>query len=157
EKVSAADSSRPRIGPELASAYLAFGEASRMANRPAEAVRALRSAADILTKTTAADPKSLAADWLELTVSQGWLGEKDQARKACRKAAKLLMPSAANAALRPLIRKAAMVVGLESPEADQLLVAAAGEPPLALTDAIHQSPDQGNQAVGYNVRSNWYA
>ena len=89
-----------------------------------------------------------------LTVSHGWLGEKDQARKACRKAAELLTPAAANAALHPLVRKAVMVVGLDSPEAAELLVAAASEPPSALTEAIHQNPDQ---AAGYRERGKWYA
>ena len=143
----------PGIDHDLASTYMVIGEVARKASRTTEATRAFRGAVDILTRSTAANPKSPAADWLMLTVSHGRLGEIDQARNACRKAAKLLTPAAADAALGPLVQKAVPVVGLDRPEAAELLAVAAGEPPAALAEAILQDPDQ---AKGYRERGNWY-
>ena len=140
---------------DLASTYMVIGEIARKANRTADATRAFRKVVDILTRSRAANRKSPAADWLMLTVSHGRLGEMDQARAACRKAAELVTPSAAAAdtGLNSLLQKAVRVVGLDRPEAAELLAAAAGEPPEGLTAAIREEP---GQAKGYRERGNWY-
>ncbi|MCI0681757.1 MAG: protein kinase [Gemmataceae bacterium] len=113
-----------------------------------------RRAADFLTKATAANPKLPAADWLVLALAHARLAETEQARKACARAAEHLKPTGAEAALRPLLREAVLAIGPDRPEAKELIVAAAGEPPAALTDAIQENPDQGK---GYRDRGNWYA
>jgi tetratricopeptide (TPR) repeat protein len=82
-------------------------------------------------------------------------GETDQARKACRQAAEMLKRAGgANATLRPLLHETVLALGIESPEAKELIGAAAGEPPAALNEAIRQNPDQ---AQGYRDRGNWHA
>ena len=143
----------PRVDHDLASTYMLIGELARKTNRTADAIQGFRSVVDILTKSTAANQESSAGDWLMLTVSHGRLGQIDQARAACQNAADLLTPAAADAALSSLLQKAVPVVGLDRPEATELLAAAAGEPPAALTAAIRQ--DLG-QAKGYRERGNWY-
>jgi len=121
-------------------AYLALGDAKR--------------AADFLTKATAANPKPLPANYLVLALAHARLKDIDQARKACGKAAELLKPTGADAALRPLLREVLRVVGTNSSEATALIAAAAGELPAALNDAVQQNPDQ---AKGYRDRGNWFA
>jgi tetratricopeptide (TPR) repeat protein len=153
EKTRAALPKVPGIDHDLASTYMVIGELARKANRTADATRGFRSVVDILTRSTATNPKSPAADWLMLTVSHGRLGEMDQARAACRKAAEYLTPATADAALSSLVQRAVPVVGLDRPEAAEVLAAAAGEPPAALTAAIRQDP---GQAKGYRERGNWY-
>ncbi len=157
EKTRAASPEVPGIDHDLAATYLIIGETARRANLAADATRRFRSVVDILTKSTAANPNSPAADWLMLTVSHGRLGELDQARAACRKAAELLTPAAADAALNSLVQKAVPVVGLDRPEAAEVLAAAAGEPPEALTAAIRQDPSQakGYRERGQLVRRPW--
>ena len=95
-----------------------------------------------------------AANWLTLALADHRRGEIDQAKKACRKAAEMLkLAGGADEALRPLLRQAVFALGTESPEAKDLIAAAAGEPPAALNEAIQQHPDQ---AKGYRDRGNWY-
>ena len=94
------------------------------------------------------------ANWLTLALADHRRGEIDQAKKACRKAAEMLkLAGGADEALRPLLRQAVLALGTESPEAKELIVAASGEPPATLNEAIRQHPDQ---AQGYRDRGNWY-
>ena len=58
-----------------------------------------------MTKGTAANPKLSAANWLVLALAHAKLKETDQARKTCGKAAALLKPTGAEAALRPLLHE----------------------------------------------------
>ncbi len=125
---------------KLGAAYLALGD--------------FRRAADFLTKATAANPNLPPTDWLVLALAHAKLKEPDQARQACGKAAELLKPAGAEAALRPLLREVVIAVGPNSPEATALITAAAGEPPAALNEAIGQNPDK---AAGYRDRGNWFA
>jgi tetratricopeptide (TPR) repeat protein/serine/threonine protein kinase len=113
-----------------------------------------RRAVDLLTKATAANPKPRPATWLVLALAHARLAEIDQAKNACSKAAALLKPSGADPALRPLLREVLLVLGTNHPEAKELIAAAAGEPPAALTKVIQQNPDK---AKGYRDRGNWYA
>jgi tetratricopeptide (TPR) repeat protein len=125
---------------QLGAAYLALNDARR--------------AAKFLTKATTANPKSPASDWLVLALAHARLKQTAQARKACGKAAALLKPTGADAALRPLLRGALTALGPNSREATALLAAAAGQPPAALNDAIRQNP---NKAEGYRNRAEWFA
>jgi len=125
---------------KVGAAYVALGD--------------FRRAVDFLTKATAAHTKSRAADWLVLALAHGRLAENDKAKKACRKAAELLKPAGADPALRPLLREVILALGMSTPEATDLIAAAAGEVPAALNDAIKQNPDQ---AQGYGNRGEWYA
>jgi tetratricopeptide (TPR) repeat protein len=143
----------PAIDHDLASSYLIVGEAARKANRTSDATREFQRVVEVLTRITAANPKSPAADWLILTISHGRLGEMEQSRAACRKAAQLLKPADLDPVLNSLLQKAAPVVGLDRPEAAEVLAAAAGEPPEALTAAIGGAPSQPR---AYRERANWY-
>ena len=80
-------------------------------------------------------------------------GELDEARKACRKAAAAMRPLNGDATIIRFVRMAVKAVGLDCPEANELLVAAAGDPPDGLTAAIRQNP---KQARGYEERAEWY-
>ena len=113
-----------------------------------------RRAADFLTRVLAANPKPLPADWLVFALAHAKLKENDQTKKACGKAAELLKPTGADAALRPLLREVLLAVGANSPEATALIAAAAGELPAALNEAVQQNPDQ---AKGYRERGDWFA
>ncbi len=115
--------------------------------------RQLGDQPEFLTKATADNPKSPAAEWLVLTLAHAKLKENDQARKACGKAAELLKPNGAEAALRPLLHEVLIAVGPNGPDATTLIAAAAGEPPAALNDAIQQNPDN---AAGYQKRGDWF-
>ena len=84
-----------------------------------------RQAANFLTKATAANPKLPAADWLVLALAHAKLEETDQARKACAKAAALLKPTGADAALRPLVREVVVTLGTTHSEVKELITAAA--------------------------------
>jgi WD40 repeat protein/tetratricopeptide (TPR) repeat protein len=94
-----------------------------------------------------------AANWLMRALAHHRLGEADQAKKACRKAAEMLKLAGTDAALRPLLRQTVLSLGTDSPESKGLLAAAAGDPPATLNEAIQQNPDQ---AKGYRDRGNWY-
>lgn len=112
-----------------------------------------RRAADLLTKATAANPKMPAADWLTLAQTQLRLGEQDQARKSCLKAAQRLAPLKANSNLRPLLRRVLLAVNPDSREGTALVRALAGAPPELLTEAIRKDPQK---AKGYQDRAEWY-
>jgi len=131
-----------------------FAFATRLWAEALASDRKLSEAPEFLTKSTAAKPMMPAANWLVLTLAHAKLKETDQARKACGKAAALLKPTGAEPALRPLLREVLIAVGPNSPEATTLLVAAAGEPPAALNEAIRQN---SNMAAGYRDRANWFA
>jgi len=78
---------------------------------------------------------------------------KDQARQAYRQAVAALKPIDNNAFVRELVREALREFGLEGPEAEVLLDAAAtGAPPAALTEAIQSNrtrpPDTWPGATG---------
>jgi tetratricopeptide (TPR) repeat protein/serine/threonine protein kinase len=125
---------------KLGAAYLALGDAKRTVN--------------FLTDTKAANAKPLPADYLVLALAHARLKEVDQARNACAKAAELLKPTGADAALRPLLREVVVTLGTNVAEAKELVAAAAaGEPPAELNAAIQQSPDK---AEGYRNRSEWF-
>jgi WD40 repeat protein/serine/threonine protein kinase len=94
------------------------------------------------------------AAWLMRALAGHRLGETDQAKKACRKAAEMLKLAGADAALRPLLRQTVLALGTESPEARELIAVVAGEPPATLNEAIRQNPAQ---AQDYRERGNWYA
>jgi serine/threonine protein kinase/predicted Zn-dependent protease len=112
-RVSAASTPHAKLG----AAYLALGD--------------FRRAADLLTKATTVNPKSLPADWLILALAHLRLAENDQARKACAKAAELLKLTGAEATLRSLLREVLLALGTDSPEA-AALIAAAGETPCSI-------------------------
>jgi tetratricopeptide (TPR) repeat protein len=95
-----------------------------------------------------------AAGWLMRALASQRLGKTDQAKQACRKAAEMLKRAGADAALRSLLRQTVLAVGTESPEAKELIAAAAGEPPATLNEAIQQNL---GQAKGYRDRGNWHA
>jgi hypothetical protein len=95
-----------------------------------------------------------AAHWLVRALDDHLLGETERAKKACLQAAKMLKPSGADAALRPLLRQTVLALGPESPASQELLAAAAGDPPATLNQAIQQHPQQ---AQGYRARGKWYA
>jgi WD40 repeat protein len=94
-----------------------------------------------------------AARWLMRALDGRQLGETDQAKKACRKAAEMLKQSGADAALQPLLRQTVLALGPVSAEAQELIAAAVGDPPATLNQAIQQHPDK---AEGYRARGNWY-
>ncbi len=134
-----------------------FTAASTPHDRLAAACVALgdfRRAVDVLTKATAANPKLPAVDWLVLALAHARLKETDQALTACRKAAELLKPRGADAALRPLLHEVLLAVGPNSPAAITLIAAAAGEPPAALNEAIQYDPDD---AAAHRDRGSWFA
>ncbi len=89
---------------------------------------------------------------LVLAVCRAWLGERAAARWACATAAEALAASP-DSGHTPLIRKAALVLGLDSPEVIGLLSAAAGEPQPVLTAMTRHRPDQ---AKGYRDRADWF-
>jgi tetratricopeptide (TPR) repeat protein len=92
---------------------------------------------------------------LMLALADHRRGDTDQAKKACRQAATMLKRAGGtDAALRSLLHQTVLALGIESPEAKELIAAAAGEPPAALNEAIRQKPDQ---AQGYRALGNWYA
>jgi WD40 repeat protein/tetratricopeptide (TPR) repeat protein len=95
-----------------------------------------------------------AANWLRRALDDHWLGETDRAKQACRKAAEMLKRRGADSALRPLLSQTVRALGTESPEARELIAAAAaGDPPATLNQAIQQHPQQ---AQGYRQRGDWY-
>jgi tetratricopeptide (TPR) repeat protein len=59
-----------------------------------------------------------------------------------------------NTDLRALLRQTVLALGTESPEAWELIAAAAGEPPATLNEAIRQNP---GQAKSYRDRGSWHA
>lgn len=124
---------------KVGAAYLAVGDA--------------RSAADFLTKATAANPTPGPTDWLVLALAHAKLKDTNQAKTACAKAVELLKPTGVDVALRPLLREVAVTLGAIHAEVQKLIAVAAGELPPALNDAIQQDPDQ---AAGYRDRANWY-
>jgi tetratricopeptide (TPR) repeat protein len=127
---------------KVGAAYIAAGDA--------------QGAAKFLTKATAANPKLPAADLLVLALAQAKLLDTDEATKACAKAAELLKSAGTDAplaALRPLLREVAVTLGTNHAQVQELIAAAAGEPPAALNEAIEKDPDK---AVGYKSRGNWY-
>jgi tetratricopeptide (TPR) repeat protein len=95
-----------------------------------------------------------AASWLMRALADHRRGETNQAKKACGKAAAMLKLAGADEALRPLLRQTVLALGTDSPEARELIAAAAGKPPATLNQAIQQNPHQAN---GYRERGNWYA
>jgi tetratricopeptide (TPR) repeat protein len=125
---------------KVGATYLALGDAKR--------------GADFLAKVTAGNPKSVPADWLVLTLARAKLNDIDLAKKACAKAAELLKPAGADAALRPLVREVALSLGPSEQAVQDLIGAAAGEPPAKLNEAIEQNPDA---AIGYRNRGDWFA
>ncbi|MCI0639579.1 MAG: hypothetical protein L0Y70_10930, partial [Gemmataceae bacterium] len=124
---------------KVGAAYLALNDA--------------KSAADFLTKATSVNSKPLVVDWLVLALAHAKLKDTDQARNACAKAAELFKPAGADDALRPLLREVALTVGTNQPAVQDLMAAAAAEPPPKLNEAVEQNPDQ---ADGYRNRGEWF-
>jgi serine/threonine protein kinase/tetratricopeptide (TPR) repeat protein len=151
-RITHADPRRDRIRRDLNALYLKI--VSLLEKHPLTdgAAEALWTAGDILTRDIATDAEASAAAWLTRCISQQSRGEQDDARAACLKAARLLKPPGADRALSRLVSMAVQAVGPESREATELL-AAAGEPPTALTDAIRNEP---KQAAAYLARAHWY-
>src|SRR5262249_17037391 len=112
-----------------------------------------KQAMDFLTKATAANPKLQPADWLVLALAHAKLNDLDQAKKACAKAAELLKPAGADAALLPLLREVALSLGTSEPTVQELISVAAAEPPALLNEAIAQNP---GKADGYRIRGDWF-
>jgi WD40 repeat protein/tetratricopeptide (TPR) repeat protein len=94
-----------------------------------------------------------AANWLMRALAHHRLGETDQAKKACRKAAEMMKLAGADPADRPLLRQIVRALGAESLEAREIIAAAAGALPARLNEAIQKNPDQAN---GYRDRAEWY-
>jgi tetratricopeptide (TPR) repeat protein len=94
-----------------------------------------------------------AANWLMRALAHHRLGETDQAKNACRKAAEMMKLAGADPADRPLLRQTVLALGTESPEAREIIAALAGELPARLNEAIQKNPDQ---ARGYRDRAEWY-
>jgi tetratricopeptide (TPR) repeat protein len=99
---------------KLGAAYLALGD--------------YRRAVDFLTKATAAKEKPLPAEWLVLAVAHAQMAEKDQARKACARAAELLKATEPQTTLQPLLRELLHALGTDSPEMKALIEAAGIKP-----------------------------
>jgi hypothetical protein len=96
-----------------------------------------------------------AANWLMRALADQRRGETGQARKACRQAAAMLtLAGGADAALRPLLRQTVLALGMQAPEAKELIAAAGGEVPASLNEAIQQ--DRGH-AEPYRDRGDWHA
>jgi tetratricopeptide (TPR) repeat protein len=126
-------------------------DAAALAKLPAEE----RAACERLWLHVAASANpNPVAHWLMRALDDHRLGQTEQAKKASHKAAEMWKPSGADEALRPLLRQTVLALGPESPESEELLAAAAGEPPATLNQAIQQHPDQ---ADGYRARGKWYA
>ena len=100
---------------------------------------------EIVAKDSATSPNGSVDAWLVRCVSHGWRGEIGRAREDCRKAAVMMKPAAGDMARPGLVRMAVSAAGLDSPEADKLLAAAAGEPPADLTEAIRQNPEKARR------------
>ena len=88
-----------------------------------------------------------------LALAHAGLKDIEQAKKACVKAADLLKPTGADAALRPLVREVVITLGTDLAEAKELIAAVAGELPPALNEAIAQHPEK---ADGYLNRGTWH-
>ena len=145
---------RRRIRRDLTATYLEFAKELRKGDHLDELARALQGAVEIVAKDSATSPNGSVNAWLVRCVSHGWRGEIGRAREDCRKAAVMMKPAAGDMARLGLVRMAVSAAGLDSPEADKLLAAAAGEPPADLTEAIRQNPEK---ARGHRNRGDWYA
>jgi tetratricopeptide (TPR) repeat protein len=153
EKLPPSDPRRRRIRRDAAVAHLEIGEVLQKAGRTALAGRALREAKALVATVATNDARQLAADRLVLVVSSAWLGEKEAAQTACREVAGTIEPVGGNSELVRLVRTAVRAVGIDRPEASELLAAAAGEPPAALNDAIRRDP---KSARAHRDRANWF-
>ena len=153
EKLPPSDPRRRRIRRDAAEAHLEIGEMLQKAGRTAEAERAFREAKGLVATVATNDPRQLAADRLVLVVSSAWLGEQEAAQTACREVAGAIEPAGDNSELVRLVRKAVRAVGIDRPEASELLAAAAGEPPAALNDAVRRDP---KSARAHRARANWF-
>jgi tetratricopeptide (TPR) repeat protein len=65
----------------------------------------------------------------------------------------MMKPAVDDTAMLRLVRKAVRIIGQDTPEARELLAAAAGEPLAALSEAIRRAP---KIAQGYLDRADWY-
>ena len=154
ERLESTSPRRLQISQELASTFLDTAEAARRYNQTAEFDHALQGAAALSARigsTLRGDEGTVAS--LVRIVSSAWQGDLTWARAACRDAAKVMKPVSRDKALLELVRRAVLAVGLETPEANELLAATAGEPPPNLAEAVRQHADQ---AKGLLDRADWY-
>ena len=155
ERLESTSPRRLRISHELASTFLDAAEAARKYGQTAEFDHALQAAAALSARmgsTPRGDEATVAS--LVRIVSSAWQSELPRARAACRDAAKVMKPVSRDKAFLELVRRAVLAVGLETPEANELLAATAGEPPPDLAEAVRLHSDQ---AKGFLDRADWYA
>jgi len=119
-----------------------------------------QAAVTTLGPAPAGAPAPSADKHLVLALAHKRLGAKDPARLAYRLGVAAIKPAGENASLRDLVRAVlrddlvrAVLQEAVTPEPGELLAAAAGSPPLPLTQAIQNQPDQ---AAGYLARGEWY-
>ena len=125
----------------------------RKAGRTAEAERPLREAKGLVATVATNDRANWPPTGWCSSCRAAWLGEKEAVQTACREVAAAIEPVGDNSELFRLVRTAVRAVGIDRPEARELLAAAAGEPPAALNDAVRRDP---KGARAHRDRANWY-
>jgi WD40 repeat protein/tetratricopeptide (TPR) repeat protein len=141
-------SSRSRIMDELAQ----FGDVLTALHRRLRDNLPIQEAYRRMVEKTAGANATAAGELLD-ALDHLRRGEKDEARKAYRKAAAAIRPVGESAFARDVAREALREFGPIGPEAEALLTALSEDPPAALAQAIQNQPDQ---PAGYLARSGWY-
>jgi serine/threonine protein kinase/tetratricopeptide (TPR) repeat protein len=106
----------------------------------------------LLDRTTAVEPIPVQR-WLAMSRARRRAGDAHAARDALSRAALALPATGADLATRLALRETVREIGPDAPGVAELLEAAAGEVPPALTQAIEENPGEAN---AHRQRALWY-